>query len=337
MSINKLALIRYKTIDQCLRNRYRKWTLEDLIEKVGEVLYDYEGISTGVSKRTIQADIQIMRSDRLGYNAPIIVKDKKYYAYDDPNYSITNSPISEADLDKFKEIVGVLKELNGFQYFGDMSETITRLESNLNTEKGTQNCIQFENNHQLKGLSFINTLYQSILNKKTLLITYQSFTAVQQTEFLCYPYLLKEYRNRWFLIVKCKGVNMLMTMALDRIISIQEKPKEKYIAYNGIPFEEYYSDLIGVSKSEKDLAKKIVLQIDKSNAPYVITKPLHASQKVLKKETDGSIILSIHVVVNFELEREILGFGEHIKVLSPSYLATRISKRLLRAAIIYKK
>ena len=33
MSINKLALIRYKAIDECLRNRYRKWTLEDLIEK----------------------------------------------------------------------------------------------------------------------------------------------------------------------------------------------------------------------------------------------------------------------------------------------------------------
>src|SRR5258706_13121538 len=98
MSINKLALIRYRAIDECLRNRYRKWTLENLIEKVSEVLYDTEGIRSGVSKRTIQADIQLMRSDKLGYNAPIIVKEKKYYSYDDADFSITNTPITDTDL-----------------------------------------------------------------------------------------------------------------------------------------------------------------------------------------------------------------------------------------------
>src|SRR5262245_56086157 len=84
MSVNKLALIRYKTIDECLRNKLRKWTLEDLIEKVSDTLYDLEGIESGVSRRTIQADIQVMRSDKLGYNAPIVVTEKKYYSYDDP-------------------------------------------------------------------------------------------------------------------------------------------------------------------------------------------------------------------------------------------------------------
>ena len=76
MSVNKLALIRYKIIDECLRNRMRKWTLEDLIDKVSEELYEYEGIRS-ISKRSIQADIQLMRSEKLGYRAPIIVKDKK--------------------------------------------------------------------------------------------------------------------------------------------------------------------------------------------------------------------------------------------------------------------
>ena len=80
MSVNKLALIRYKTIDECLRNRFRKWTLDDIIEKVASRLYEYEGITSGVSKRTVQADIQLMRSDKLGYNAPIVVTDRKFYS-----------------------------------------------------------------------------------------------------------------------------------------------------------------------------------------------------------------------------------------------------------------
>src|SRR5690554_7027219 len=116
MATNKSALIRYKTIDLCLRNRYRKWMLEDLIKKVSEALYEFEGITTGVSKRTIQADIQFMRSDKLGYNAPIIVENRKYYTYSDENYSITQSPIKEEDVDKMKGIVSLLKQFNGFGF-----------------------------------------------------------------------------------------------------------------------------------------------------------------------------------------------------------------------------
>ena len=58
MAYNKNALIRYKTIDKCLQNRYRKWTLEDLIEACSDALYEHEGKMTNVSKRTIQLDIQ---------------------------------------------------------------------------------------------------------------------------------------------------------------------------------------------------------------------------------------------------------------------------------------
>ena len=71
MPINKHALIRYKTIDNCLRNRFRKWTLEDLVEACSEALLEYEGKTGSVSLRTIQLDIQNMRSEKLGYNAPI--------------------------------------------------------------------------------------------------------------------------------------------------------------------------------------------------------------------------------------------------------------------------
>jgi predicted DNA-binding transcriptional regulator YafY len=336
MSINKLALIRYKAIDDCLRNRYRKWTLEDLIEKVADVLYNAEGISSGVSKRTIQADIQLMRSDKLGYNAPIEVKDRKYYCYSDPAYSITNAPINDGDVDKMKEIVAVLKQFNGFSYFDDMSDMIARLENNLYKSTDThRNCIQFENNHQLLGLAHINPLYQATLHRKALLIEYKSFKATKAQEYICYPYLLKEYRNRWFLITRSKHSPQLTTLALDRIVSLQELPKEKFIAYDGIPFEEYFDNLIGVTKSEKDIAHKVVLEIDKKHAPYVVTKPLHHSQEVLKVG-EATTIVSIQVVLNFELEREILGFGEHMKVLSPKSLASRIEKRLLLAAQGYE-
>ena len=110
MPANKNALIRYKTIDNCLRNRYRKWTLEDLVDACCQALYEMEGLSKGVSVRTVQNDIQMMRSDKLGYNAPIEVYDHKYYRYADEDYSITHMPFSNNEFEMMKEAVDMLRE-----------------------------------------------------------------------------------------------------------------------------------------------------------------------------------------------------------------------------------
>lgn len=110
MPANKNALIRYKTIDRCLRNRYRRWTLDDLVDACCDALYDMEGIRKGVCARTVQMDIQIMRSDKLGYNAPIVVYDKIYYTYADPDYSITEMPLSMDDCRLIKEAITLLDD-----------------------------------------------------------------------------------------------------------------------------------------------------------------------------------------------------------------------------------
>jgi predicted DNA-binding transcriptional regulator YafY len=328
MPVNKLALIRYKAIDDCLRNRRRKWTLDDLIEKVAEILLDVEGISTGVSRRTIQADIQLMRSDKLGYNAPIIIQEKKYYTYDDAAYSITKAPINNADVEKMKEVVGILKHMNGFSYFDDISDMIARLDNSLyKSAKAGANCIQLENNQLLRGLEHITPLYQAIRARAPLLIEYQSFKAAKPQQAIYFPYLLKEYRNRWFLIANPKKSTALSTLALDRILSFQELTKETFQEHSITDFDLYFKNVIGVTKSENDRPQRVVLQVNASNAPYVLTKPIHPSQSLLKQDETG-IIVSIEVVVNFELEREILGFGECMKVLSPRLLASRIKRRV---------
>ncbi|MBQ5606377.1 MAG: hypothetical protein IIU87_04115 [Prevotella sp.] len=108
MPANKNALIRYKTIDRCLRNRYRIWTLDDLMDACSDALYDMEGITKGVCTRTVQMDLQIMRSDKLGYNAPIEVYDRVYYRYADPDYSITEMPLSADDCKLINEAISLL-------------------------------------------------------------------------------------------------------------------------------------------------------------------------------------------------------------------------------------
>ena len=135
MPANKNALIRYKTIDRCLRNRYRRWTLDDLVDACCDALLDMEGITKGVCARTVQMDIQIMRSDKLGYNAPIVVYDKIYYTYADPDYSITEMPLSMDDCKLIKEAITLLDNkdnLDAARAKMVLAKVKTRLTSILN-------------------------------------------------------------------------------------------------------------------------------------------------------------------------------------------------------------
>lgn len=129
MPVNKNALIRYRTIDKCLRNRYRRWTIEDLVDACSDALYEMEGIDKGVSMRTVQGDIQIMRSDKLGYNAPIEVYENKFYRYANPEYSINENPLNAEDYDLMEKAVCLIGEI-------PESETAKELKSVLSKLKG---------------------------------------------------------------------------------------------------------------------------------------------------------------------------------------------------------
>lgn len=336
MSKNKLALLRFKTIDQCLRNRQRKWTLEQLVEAVSDALYEYEGIDSGVGVRTIQLDIQNMRSDKLGYNAPIVVTDKKYYSYEDKNYSITNANISPQDLEKINDVVKILNQFKGFSYFEDMSEIVTKLENKIISKKNKQETfIQFEKNDLLKGLEWLDPLMNAVKNKNTLDIDYQSFNAKTPSKETVFPYLLKEYRNRWFLLCRNNKRKVVNILALDRIIGITENTKETFKEADDFDVTTFFDDAIGVTKSLNQKTQKIILKANRKIAPYILTKPIHASQTILKHD-ENELIFSIDVVVNFELEREVLGYGESLMVLSPRAFKQRIVDRIGFMAKMYE-
>ena len=319
MPINRNALIRYKTIDTCLRNKYRRWTLEDLIDACSDALYEYEGIDKGISKRTVQMDIQMMRSEKLGYNAPIVVYDNKYYMYEDENYSITNTPLSEQDLRTMSEAVEVLRQFKGFSYFSDMGDIVSRLEDHVTSARQkTIPVIDFEKNEGLKGLNHLDIIYNAIVHKEVLRIKYRSFKARSANIFLFHPYLLKEYRNRWFVFGRKK--NSLINLALDRIQTIETAQKERFVENNLFDPETFFDDLVGVTKNIGMKTETVRFWVDKQNTPYVLTKPFHKSQKVIEEHDDGSKTFEINVVVNLELQREFFGFVDSIKILSPQSL-----------------
>ncbi len=335
MALNKNALIRYKTIDKCLQNKYRDWTLQDLIDACSDALYEYEGREVNVSKRTIQLDIQMMRSDKLGYNAPIVVVNKKFYCYEAPDYSITDIPITENDMSVLSETVEMLKQFKDFSLFSELGGIIQRLEDKVYTEKTHRSAvIHLDNNENLKGLQHLDVLYQAIIKKLVLKINYQSFTARKPGVITFHPFILKEFNNRWFLVGRSSRTMNIQTLALDRMVGIDY---DLNIPYNDEDFngDEYYKNTIGVTVLNDDQLQEVVLKIERGNAPYVLTKPFHHSQELLEQFEDRSIMIKLHVHLNLELERLILGFGDAIEVVKPRLLRKRIRQKLKRAVEVY--
>lgn len=336
MPTNRNALIRYKTIDQCLQNRFRKWTLDDLIESVSDALYEYEGIDKGISKRTIQTDIQTMRSDKLGYNAPIIVKGKKHYTYENPKYSITNIPLTNQDLNHLTEAVEFLKQFQGFSHFRALGGMVQKLEDHIYSSKQKkQSVIDFDVNPNLKGLDFLDEIYRAIIKKQVLKVSYKSFESKQSSSVDFHPYLLKEYDNRWYMLGRKNNHADIVNYALDRIESIEFLPHKSYLENDSFDPETYYKDVIGVTVKEEMRTEDIIFKVNDRNAQYIITKPIHTSQRMISSDSYGSIF-QLTMKINFEIERIFLGFGKEIEIIAPVHLRNSIASNLDEASKKYK-
>lgn len=340
MPLNRATLIRISTIDKCLQNHYRRWTLNDLIEACTDALAEYEGRYVPVSRRTFQNDLALMRSDRLGYNAPIVVRDNKYYEYEDPDYSITHLPLNDEGLDALNSALDILRQLQGFPQLVSSIDIISKLNEQISRQTGSAApAMDMEHVADYRGAQFIGAVYEAVRKKQTIIIEYQSFKATQSEALVVYPYLLKEYRNRWFLIGE-KATNrspQVNIFALDRIHSVTPDKTHRFKKCVDFDPAHFFDDTIGVSRQISDKARNVVLRVDKFQAPYIESKPLHKSQRVQKRLDDGSVILSMDVVLNNELERLILGFGGHVEVLGPQQLRYRISESVAKAAAHYQK
>nr|WP_315258213.1 WYL domain-containing protein [uncultured Flavobacterium sp.] len=232
--------------------------------------------------------------------------------------------------------VSMLKQFKDFSLFNDVSEILQRLEDKIYAEKShTQPVIHLDKNEHLKGLHFLEEIYQAIVKKIVLVITYKSFKSSKERVFDFHPCILKEFNNRWFLIGRRKENQPITNLALNRIISIGYNLNLPYLEQNFNP-ETYYKNVVGVTVNTGLQPRPIELWIDAHNTPYVITKPLHNSQRVITQNEDGSIIVHLFIIPSYELERILLGFGDSLEVLRPESLSGRMKSILQKGLMRYE-
>lgn len=331
MSINKKALTRYLAYDKCLRN-IGKHSWQDLVSKANDALAE-EGLD-GIGKTQFYADINFMQSSE--WKAPIErYKEGRtvYFKYSDKNYSINNQPLNETEVKQLNSAIHVLSRFKGMPQFEWINEIIPILETKLGLVSVQNEILSFDSNIDYEGLINITPLFNAIVNKKVLEISYQDFRNPDSYKIIFHPYYLKQYNNRWFAFGYNPDRNTeYWNIALDRIKEINEV-KQKYV-FKEVNWEDYFADFIGVTKFEgKPVEIKILIK-DAEQAAYIKTKPLHQTQKPIKKVKDG-FETSIEVIPNFELEKMILSFGERIKIISPKQFQKKIKERIKNSLAIY--
>ena len=314
MPSNKNAVIRYMYLDQMLSDRYHKYTCEDLLVKVNERLEfagyptiggdrsDYDRyIKSG--KRVIQLDIQALQE--APFNMEIDCSERidgaPVYRYADQTQSLFSKQISDDEKRLLQEVLNTLGQFSGldnFEWLHDLQDKLNdkrsfgRGEYELDERQGRK-IISFSTNEYLVGKDYLGLLFSLISNKKVVDVAYQPFGQEERVIRL-YPYLLKQYNDRWYLIGTPLGTeqkeyrkDFYVNLPLDRMNSIQAVEGLEYIECEE-GFEERYEDIIGVTYYNKK-PDKVILAVKESFCEYVETSPLHGSQTRLREEEQAKM------------------------------------------------
>lgn len=318
---NKHAQIRYKVLDDCFSNFRRKFYFNDLMDRCNDALRELYGAEhTGIKTRTLRSDISYMR-DRAGeFGVEIETIDDGngfFYRYSEPDFSIFKRGLGEDDLAQLKETILMLQRFKGMPNFDWISELVVKLEDKLDLRGASKSVVGYDENSAYTGLDWFQDIFDAIINKSVLHIQYRTFSD-NTYDWTIHPYYIKEYNNRWFLFGLNEEQNTIYNIPLDRIWSLEQIHKD-YIPTD-INFENYLNDIIGVSvfPGEKETIR---LQFSQHWFPYVITKPLHQSQRIV--DIDNRIV-EISVIPNNELNAIILSFGKDVEVISPLIFREKI-------------
>jgi len=334
MSTNKNAVLRYNTLDKCFSNAGRQYYFEDLLDAVNEALLFENPESSGVQVRQLREDIRFMKSDS-GYAAPIDsvrVGKKAYYRYSDSVFSINQTPINETEAKQLRNAISVLQRFEGSPEFEWVNELVPLLKDQFVLKENPVKVMGYDSNIDYSGYEHITPLFSAIVNQRVLRVEYKPFSKEKQTlDF--HPYYLKQFNNRWFVFGRNEQLEISeWNLALDRIESLEER-NINYVA-NSMDWEDFFYDMIGVTKLPNSKVEQVELLFVREQAPYVQTKPLHPSQKS-KRQDDGSLKVTLDLIVNYELEMKILSFADKVKVLTPISLANTVSKRLKSGYELY--
>ena len=314
--------MREMVIDQCLGTG-REYTREELQTAVNKALVE-RGMQPVTAKITILKDLDEMNEKfyRI-YKVYGIVSEKRgryhYYRYRDGIDSIYNRELTAEEVEKLQEVRSLLQSLKGMPHLEWIDQMSVRFDQQI---VGAGRTIARFEEGTAGDNQFFEQLYNAINRKQPLTIEYGPF-GKEMKERLIHPYYLIQYLRRWYLFAKIEGKEYVTCFSLDRIQSARDNKELEY-RETDIDFNHYFDDIVGVTHPEKGEVEHIVIEGDSWSEYYLRTLPIHPLQQLESLGKAGCRV-TMELMVNHELEREILSYGEHLSVIAPESLRQRMA------------
>lgn len=323
----KNALIRYRIIDKCIRNKYNTFpSKRDLREACEESLYGSIG-GDHICDSTIEKDMYAMKME---HDAPIkYSKLEKGYFYTDPDFTINDIPLTVDDMEAISFAAKTLMQFKDVALFKQFGSAIDKIVDHVavSQDSDVQPFVQFEASEADGGNEYLTSILEGIKVKRFLTFDYASYVSGELKPRKVIPLLLKQYRNRWYLISYDDSKNDYITYALDRIedLKISKEPASRPLDFNP---DNYFKHAVGITSGNTS-PENVKLKVSLVASKYIDSLPIHHSQKLNEMNKDH-FVFTLHVNISEELIREILSYGGEIQVLEPQKLIDTIHERANR-------
>jgi predicted DNA-binding transcriptional regulator YafY len=332
----KNALLRFRIIDRCLRNSFKPFPTKQLIREACEEELFGSIHGDNICDSTIEKDMHLMK---LEHDAPIAYsRAQKGYFYTDINFTLDDAPLNEEDLKAIKFAAYTLQQFRDVDMFKQFGSAIDKIVDRVSISNGSNQeqvneFVQFESSVSVGGGEFLTLLLGAIQHSKAVYFEYENFNSGEIKPRKVCPLLLKEYRNRWYLISNDIVKSRITTYALDRMRKL-EVADEVIMKPSDFSPSNFFKYSMGISSSES--APEIILfKANNIAAKYIESQPFHSTQKMLKRGKK-KCIFQLEIFVSEEFRRTILSYGGEIEITSPESLRGNIIQRLKEMREVYK-
>lgn len=186
--------------------------------------------------------------------------------------------------------------------------------------KGLENIVFFDNQVS-SGTAHLSILLYALKNNFYVSFKHHQDWIESSNLRLVKPLALKEVKKNWYLVARNES-NELRNYGLNRLYDVKVKP-QKFERDPNFDFLAAYKHVFGIFNSRDGTVQTIVLEFSSIQGNYIKSKPIHPTQQILE-ENEFGLKVSLELKINSELISEILSFGEHVKVIGPEELRTKI-------------
>ncbi|MDL2282903.1 WYL domain-containing protein [Odoribacter sp. OttesenSCG-928-G04] len=234
---------------------------------------------------------------------------------------------------------------NGYKYFIENMDDMERggVRSWLLNTFAVNNMIN--ESHKLKerilfekipsGQIYLTSIIEAMRDSVSLEITYQNFWRETPYTFEVYPYCIKVFKQRWYLIAYCPNKEDILIYALDRIKHM-DLTNSTFHLPKDFDGEIFFADCFGIVVGDGYKTENVLIKVYKIQDSYIRALPLHHSQKEVENTSDYTIF-SYRIKPSFDFRQELLSHGSGVEVLSPKWFRDEIAEIIATQNEIYQK